>query len=93
MAVSHMFVAYNFIQIGPQSAGPKIYQKYIQIYQRYIQGKCKIPSGRWPGPARAMPGAAHGPDRDRAAPGLAGRGRPCFVFILDMLDLFLQTST
>ena len=32
MAVSHLFVAYNFIQIAPQSAGTKnIYQKYIQI--------------------------------------------------------------
>ena len=32
MAVSHLFVAYKFIQIAPQSAGTKIYQKYIQIY-------------------------------------------------------------
>ena len=37
----------------------------------------------------SWPGAAHGPDRDHAAPGLARAG-PALVFVFIM---FLQTST
>ena len=42
------------------------------------------------GPARAKPGAAHGPDRDRAAPGLARAGPAlefCIYFIFADFNL------
>jgi len=95
------FLICCFIQIGPQSAGTKIYQKYIQIYPIYIQDiqdKYKIPSGRRPGPAQARPkpGAARPrvPGRPVRGPGLGpglGRAGPAaawyLVFILDILDI------
>ena len=57
-----------------------IYQKNMKRYTRnmaiYFQVISKMNEkyeGR-PSPARPKPGAAHGPDRDRAAPGLARAG-------------------
>ena len=49
------FLICCFIEIGPQSAGTKLYQKYIQD----VQDTYKIPSGSRPGPAR--PGPSPGP--------------------------------
>ena len=51
------FLICCFIQIGPQSAHKKMYQRYIQIYPRDIQD---IQDKRGPGlgPGRAGPAAA-----------------------------------
>ena len=69
----------------------------------YTSEDRRLPSGQSEGRSKDQPGAAHGPARDRAAPGLAragpgwAGGHLVFCIYLGylgyILDLFLQTST
>ena len=55
MAVSHLFVAYNFRQFGPQSALKKCTKNISKSIQD-IQDKYEIPGGRRPGPGQGRAG-------------------------------------